>query len=183
MTSPTYILGTGFSKAINDCLPTLQGLSSHVSRVLKDRGLPVDLTPFNDNIEQWLSFVAVDQPWLNVAENYRNRALFYDAADVIYEYVVAQERLARSTHMPSWLMRLASMWSQQEATIITFNYDLFVERALTEYAASRDMSESPFWTYMYPIPLMVGAARSGFGIFAPEPPSGPFPLSSSCMGR
>jgi hypothetical protein len=41
------------------------------------------LAPFVKNLEQWLSYLSVDQPWPSYAENPRNRTTFHEASRAV----------------------------------------------------------------------------------------------------
>ena len=71
-----FILGAGFSKAINYRMPTMDELSSAVLRNLENVGLcvPDALDDLGNNIELWMTYLSQVQPWLKASDNYFNKA-------------------------------------------------------------------------------------------------------------
>lgn len=122
------ILGAGFSKAVSPAMPVMWELGG---QVIKRLGLPVEtLRPFGDDVERWLSHLAVDQPWLSSADNLANRSLFLRASEAVGDCIDEAEARATSSPPPNWLLRLVHDWANREVVVITFNYDLLIERAL-----------------------------------------------------
>ncbi|HEY3466894.1 MAG TPA: hypothetical protein VGL47_17295 [Amycolatopsis sp.] len=159
MTSSVYLLGSGFSRAISEHMPTMDGLSAAIRSDLRARGrptLPGEDTPLADNFEQWLSYLIEDPPWLDDGQKFRNRAAFSDVAESLHSVLSALQALAAEDAPPGWLPQLVRYWQGVGAVVITFNYDLLVERTLlTEAAGLR-------WTGIYPVPIApLGIRTSG----------------------
>lgn len=161
------LLGAGFSRAINARFPLLSDLSNTVTEKLDLR--QEELEPFDRNIEQWLSYLAVDQPWLTDQENLRNHALFNDASRVIYEAVKSAELEVIMKPCPSWLRKLTEVWCDEEADLVSFNYDLLIERALMELGRIRT------WSDIYTIPLEERMPAGSSGFLSADGPSGKVP--------
>lgn len=127
------ILGSGFSRAISEHMPTMSELGSGV---LGRLGLePTVLDDFGGNLEQWMSYLSVDQPWLTPADNYENRGLFERVSRAVYdEIAVDEQRVMSDTALPIWLARLAWTWNQERVRVFSFNYDTLLERAVTATA-------------------------------------------------
>jgi len=144
------ILGAGFSKAVHKAFPVLSELAERVVPLLKGRAAP-STQPLVDELrraiesskegngdehgrpsvdfEGWLSRIAVDQPHLNLAENYERRALFANAATAIRQVLLEAEDTAFSTGLPSstWPYELLRLLDVRRATVITMNYDTIIE--------------------------------------------------------
>jgi len=163
------VLGSGFSRAISKYMPTMPELGA---RVLEELHLdPEVLAPFGGNLEQWMSYLSIDQPWLAPAENYKNRGLFEDVSEAISDVIISSEMSAIVREpLPIWLIRLAWKWSDEETAIFSFNYDTLVERAVG--ATGRVMTLGD----LYALPLAERwAVGDGGGMFATAPPPGPLP--------
>lgn len=120
------ILGAGFSKAVSTAMPVLWELGD---LVLDRLALPKDtLRPFGGDLERWLSHLAIDQPWLSSADNLMNRAMFLQASEAVGNCIDEAEATVISQPPPQWLIRLMLDWARREVAIITFNYDLIIER-------------------------------------------------------
>jgi hypothetical protein len=86
------ILGSGFSRAIAKPMPTLSELRD---LVLSDLGMEAQqLDMFGGNLEQWMFFIAVDQPWLSDADNFANRSLFERVRESLARCITTAENSA-----------------------------------------------------------------------------------------
>lgn len=132
--SVTYILGAGFSKAINDNMPTMPQLSQHVvEKIPIDRLRQISgASLFRHDFEAWLTYLSTEQPWLKQSENLRNQAAFFEIAEAVSEVIEKIQNLVFKARIPPWLTTLAHHWDQDSASVITFNYDSLVEAAAQE---------------------------------------------------
>jgi len=154
-----FILGAGFSKAVNDVMPVLSELTNGVTSTLRGWDIEVgeDLEAITD-VEQWLSFLADPAPWLGSSEQGRNYALFADVSRAIYEVLTAMEITASVQPAPPWLLTLVEYWQSTFATVITFNYDRLVELAFLEIMSRPGV----YWASdLYAIPISPAAQRVG----------------------
>ena len=132
--SPRYVvvLGAGFSKAVDSRMPTNDELGDEVRGRLEasGNGLPDELT--RGSFEEWLSRLAEDQPDLFEHENLQGRRYFSLISRTIAE--VIQEREDEVTRAgdwpPGWLRAFLGATHGRRATVITFNYDTLLERAV-----------------------------------------------------
>jgi len=125
--STFYILGAGFSYAISQHMPLLTDLTAGV---LNQLGLPkAVLDPFGSNLEQWLSHISVDQPWLGDSDNLTNRATFLRASNAVRDCIDRAEAQATKEAPKPWLLRLVCEMCERCSKAATFNYDLLLERA------------------------------------------------------
>ena len=160
---PFVLLGAGFSKAINSLMPTLAELRP---RVLDRLGVePSELLPYGNDLEQWLSFLSVDQPWLTDVENLSNRVTFLRASTAVSECIREIEQEVVETPFPNWLSRLVTSWCADSATVVTFNYDVLIERVLTSLGLVGE------WADVYRVPLVsrqLGASAGlSYGVMNP----------------
>lgn len=165
--APFVLLGAGFSKAINTLMPTLVEL---LPRVLSRLDVhPSELVPYGNDLEQWLSFLSVDQPWLTDVENMSNRVMFMRASLAVSECIQEIEQEVLETPFHSWLSRLIASWCANSATVVTFNYDVLVERVLTTLGLVTE------WADVYRVPLVsrqLGASAGlNFGVMHPPGPT------------
>lgn len=132
--SPRHVvvLGAGFSKAVGCRMPTSDELGCEVRERLEvsGNGLPDELT--RGSFEEWLSRLAEDQPDLLEHENLQGRRYFSLISRTIAE--VIQEREDEVTQSddwpPGWLRAFLGAAHGRRATVITFNYDTLLERAV-----------------------------------------------------
>jgi hypothetical protein len=80
------------------------------------------------NFESYLNYLALDHPWLSEAENLRNSALFLEISRRI-GIIITKTMLPEldDADPPEWLSALLAYWARWECTVITLNYDTFVE--------------------------------------------------------
>lgn len=164
MSGKFVLLGAGFSRAIGHAMPLLSELGE---AVLARLGLPADtLMPFHD-LEQWLSFLAQGQPWLDDGANLRNQALFRDVARAVATEISAAEATVLASPPPSWLTRLAWDWASDSAHVATFNYDTLLERGTSNAGLVLT------WADLYSMSLERRTAPGDNFMFATEAPPGP----------
>lgn len=158
-----YLLGAGLSRAVSDCMPVMLQLGRHVLALLE---LPANtLQPHNGDLEAWLSYLAAPQPWLRESENLTNRALFMQVSETIFKIINDAEQDVLRETAPAWLLRLGWQMSLQHASVLTFNYDLLLERACMT------LHRCTGFTDLYASPLME-RRLPGTGVFlSRNPPS------------
>lgn len=132
------LLGAGFSRAISSEMPLMKDLGP---LVLERLCLPADtLAPFGGDVEAWLGHIGSDEPWLEDSDNLRSRARFVDGVQAIHDIIVDGQSRA-GEEPPKWLLRLVTQWAHDQATILTFNYDTLLERALSEVVGARGFGD------------------------------------------
>lgn len=163
----TYLLGSGFSRAISDHMPVLNELSQAVRGDLQARGepsLPGQDTPISNNFEQWLSYLVDTPPWLSEGQKLRNRGSFLDVSESIHNVLNTCQTKAAGDPPPEWLMQLVRYWEYTSSTVITFNYDVLVELAWLHENTDR------WWLHLYPASLSPIAVRTA-GILGDDYPA------------
>ena len=132
-----FILGAGFSKAINSRMPTMKELTAAVSERIEisELSLPPPLRDSEDrgralesNIELWMTYLSQRQPWLDESFNQYNLALATRIRRYIKE-IINQSTSDSMESAPTWLGPLLEEWSARQVSVITLNYDTLVERA------------------------------------------------------
>jgi NAD-dependent SIR2 family protein deacetylase len=84
------------------------------------------------DFENWLSFLAEDDPWLREEDRLRNRSIFLRVSALLYDVISHREIAARRDAPPDWLRMLIARWHEDKSSVITFNYDTLVEAAFTD---------------------------------------------------
>jgi len=125
-----FILGAGFSKAVNELFP----LAAELLGPIED-ALGQDLTSGvrrkgGEGFEQWLSRLAEDQPYLSPDNNLERSVAFLRVSQKIGEILTERENEALKCPIPDWLAKLIFAWHIRQATVISFNYDNVVEAAV-----------------------------------------------------
>lgn len=155
-----FVLGSGFSKAIGQEMPTISDLTNEVkhsvSQELLDR-----LGKFKDeNIESILSFLLSDFPWQNDVEHYQHLSDFEFLSGRV-SHLIKQSRmeLLRKVNrgrkeLDDWIKDLFSIWHEQQLNVITLNYDTCVERIfITKFDEHFEDDSSPRSDDLYNLPL------------------------------
>jgi hypothetical protein len=123
--SDVFILGAGFSRAVSSRMPLMNDLSRMI-----EEDVPAAKRKRQNlgNFESYLNYLALDHPWLSEAENLRNSALFLEVSRQIGE-IITKTMLPEldDADPPEWFPALLDYWARWECTIITLNYDTFVE--------------------------------------------------------
>lgn len=170
-----FILGAGFSRAVNRKMPLMVDLAVAVrSRLqLQADEVPAGVPP--SDLEAWLSYLDSEPPWLDEAARLRSRALSIEIREEIGNEIALWDQAAGQEQMPEWLGELVSYWHEHESTVATFNYDLLVERAFCETFSGSSLLDDrgreieAVWAgSLRPIDVAPAASRSGFAVFAPE---------------
>ncbi|WIE85094.1 SIR2 family protein [Curtobacterium sp. MCPF17_021] len=133
----------------------------------------IDLGPlsrFGNDLEQWMSFLSVDQPWLSAADNYANRSTFLRLSDQINKQIMDAEERAVASTPPEWLIRFVWEMSDREASLFTFNYDTLLERGLSL------LRRTSTWADLYGAPLSTRTAPSSGLVLGPDEPKGLIPM-------
>lgn len=151
-----YVLGSGFSKAVAEEMPTLWQLSQTVHTYLREEQIPGANTPVAYNFEQWLSYLADPAPWLDLSSQLRNQAAFVRVAAAVGELLDIAQIKVSLRPPPAWLIQLVEYWEYTSATVLTFNYDVLIEAAWLASARGGQRQ-----TVLYPVPLTPAAARIG----------------------
>src|SRR5664279_5329506 len=105
MSDTVFVLGSGFSRAINSAMPTLRELSEGVLEDLRSNGLPLPPghdSPVSADFERWLSFLVDSPPWLSTGDQERNHASFSDIAGAVYRCLSALQVQATMEPQPEW---------------------------------------------------------------------------------
>ena len=160
--SDVFILGAGFSKAISSEMPTLDELSREVKKSLhrKNVAVPSEFDDLGNNIESWMTFLSQRQPWLKEYDNDYNRSLASRIREQIGEIINDCTLKAARFDIPAWLSTLIKSWHDNQATIITLNYDTLIERASRELQVTEDIKRV-LAMQMYPPYFSNVASRPG----------------------
>jgi len=125
--APVYILGAGFSKAIHDDMPVTNELGTAIAKRLE---LGTNFLNEPGGFEAHLSNLLTRMPFLSAHQNLENRALALKILSAMADYLDQCENNATRQQAPLWLAQLVALWHAEKATVLTFNYDTLVERAV-----------------------------------------------------
>jgi hypothetical protein len=127
---PVFVLGAGFSKAIDSRMPTSEDLGAKVKELLKNEGQPLPAELTRGTFEEWLSRLADDQPDLWEHENLQRRAWFSQISRAVARVIEECEddvRHDESAPPPLWLRAFIGAAHGWRATVVTLNYDTLLE--------------------------------------------------------
>jgi len=121
-----FVLGAGFSRAVSDRMPLTDELGKLcLPHVTPDVSLPADFR--GGRLETYLSELAIDQPYLSLIENMRNRALFEEFSGAIGLVLGARQNAVMGCRPPHWLVQFLVSAHVARAGVLTFNYDTLLE--------------------------------------------------------
>ncbi|MDA8184905.1 MAG: hypothetical protein M0035_10845 [Actinomycetota bacterium] len=127
--SPVLILGAGFSKAVHQALPITDELGERVRVRLSRRDrekLPRGRFR-GGRFEEWLSYLAEDQPHLAEDRAFEDQALLRRVTQAVRDVLSEAQADALRSGGPGWLFELLSVLCISRATVISLNYDNLVE--------------------------------------------------------
>jgi hypothetical protein len=145
-----FILGAGFSKAVNSLMPSLTELSIKVKERCGSDKLPPPLLNFGDNIELWLTYLSQPQPWLKETHNLQNRALFIYMTEIIGQVLDEITKEVVGQDCPDWFCSLMEWWHKNKSNVITFNYDTLIERAIPKALKGADIEMPDVYPVSFP---------------------------------
>jgi hypothetical protein len=121
------VLGAGFSLAVSGRFPLTDALGNQAVDIA---GIQM-AEPFEGGrFEAWLSKLAEPQPYLSPAENTENFAKFQRLIEALHQILCEAEAAAVADGLPDWVVRFVTALHFRRATVVTFNYDRLVERAM-----------------------------------------------------
>lgn len=127
---PVYVLGAGFSRAVNQDMPLMNDLGHELQSRLDFLG--EESSSASVNFEDWLNVRVTALPflkgWQNASRSAQAERIIAEIAAILDERTNA----ALSTASPAWLLRLVELWHAENAAVVTFNYDPLVESAINE---------------------------------------------------
>lgn len=176
MDREVFILGSGFSKALHSSMPTLQELSRQVHEAFGAGWDPDWHGELRDNVELLLTYLAAHNPWEDPAQRHEGLRSFYDVRDLVID-LIEQAQVDVSSDLddpPSWLVDLVNYWHNNRATVITFNYDVLVERAASEVLRKQGKRRPP--SDLYPVAIMPLVSRWGGGLYGGQVDNDTFTL-------
>lgn len=166
-----YLLGSGFSKAIDSRMPTLSELSANVYAAMAHAWDDAWGQDLRDNVELLLTYLGTQAPWARAPERHYALGKYHDVLDVVVHMLREAQSsvLGDENALPAWLADLTRLWHQQRATVITFNYDVLVEQAFSQTVHVEDGQQRSHAhpSMLYPVPVTPATARAG-GAWAPD---------------
>ena len=167
--SEVFVLGSGFSKAVNEAMPTLGELSECIVPALRKRDseLVDRLKRLGSNVELWMSYLSQSQPWLSVEQNQYNLSFTGVIRKLIYSHI--DDLVSKINTAPEWMSRLVTKWDEERVTVISLNYDTLVERVTVDlkFQESDGRSRSLTAWDIYPS-YLVNAGTRGASTWLPE---------------
>ena len=159
-----FILGAGFSKAIDDRMPTLGDLSTDLLGTIRERdpkfGDHLE-TLSEDNVELWMNYLFQDSPWLSAEDNYHKLSMAHYVRKQLAAIIGSRERSIREP--PRWAAELVDRWHRRRAIVLSLNYDTLVERVAGSRqtdAGGEDRGIHP--SDLYPRYFTYVGGRAGF---------------------
>lgn len=145
-----FVIGAGFSKAISKAMPTLGELTAQVRQERPELLDGLDSRIFQDDIESILTYLATPQPWLTEETQLVNKSRFLGLSAEIGRWIEKGQEIALASDPPPWLLSLVGHWDGEQCTVLTFNYDLLIEKAVCELQS--DAHRSAGFDSLYPVP-------------------------------
>ena len=164
-----FILGAGFSRAISNRMPLMGGdLTSAIGKEFSSDPLFRKVPFSNTDIELAMTYLAGQNPWLDEADGFANRALLSRIIQTVWDHIHYKipEVLSELPECRCWLVQLVHWLHTRAAVVITFNYDTLLERAFRTVMLSdkRNQPERVHPIDLYTIPLIqLGSGMDLYG--------------------
>ena len=150
--SDVFILGAGFSRAVNRLFPLAADLLVPI-RTQLGKQLGSEVQPRGgEQFEQWLSRLAEGQPYLSPDANLERSAAFLRVSKKISEILTYHENSALEDPEPEWLAKLIATWHIRQTTVISFNYDNLIEAAVQTQASRLGVTVDNILRQLPPLP-------------------------------
>lgn len=120
-----YILGAGFSKAIDEKMPLMDDLGKQCANIVDNCSYK------SGSFEQWMTIMLQDLPFLDESSNLKRKSEVLNCIDAIahiLDRITNQIQFAITC--PLWLRQFVNLIAAEKACIITFNYDTLLEVAI-----------------------------------------------------
>lgn len=158
-----FLLGAGFSKAVNSSYPLLQGRDSLTEKVIEkfDESYEKqslvkhldELPPvLHKNIEELLTYLNTDFPWKTKTQKKQNEALYEALTNAIVEEINSVPKNLRN--MDSYLVNFIRQVNKKRYPVITLNYDTLFEELTQKYYEPQHSNEKIRYGDLYQIPIM-----------------------------
>jgi hypothetical protein len=147
------IVGSGFSKALFNEMPTVSELSTCFESVEDLVGEPY--REFLHDPELLLSYLGLGQPWNEPEEGLRNQALFVALQRVLAEHIAKCEARAFARPIVGWAVPLLEWLHRGRVPVISLNYDTVIERLIRNCMKQAPREERPREYDLYDLPLSV----------------------------
>jgi hypothetical protein len=123
-----FILGAGFSRAIDQRMPVMAELTWALAEELP-KSLLTEVPFLAEDFELGLTYLAEGHPGLSEPVRLRNRALFLEITQRLAKLLVERTNQVNTALSCSWLAPFAHYLHDRKATIATLNYDTLLETA------------------------------------------------------
>ena len=148
-----FILGAGFSKSISENMPLMSELTESLKHRMERNSHPRDVvveTPqgefkplklpseisaisrVENNVETWLNCLLEPAPFVRAPSRWAQKALALEMIEALREDIRRGESSTLASDPPDWLNPMVDYWIRHGSSVVTFNYDTLVERAITE---------------------------------------------------
>jgi hypothetical protein len=137
-------------------MPLMSDLLPVAATAVRTRSpsLAIRLERLGADLELWMSYLAQSPPWLPDADGLYNQSIFARVASALAKEIVLRQNHALQKPPRPWLIDLVTTWHKRRSLVLTLNYDVLVEKALTR-------ATSIPYPMSYQIPVPPIDARNG----------------------
>lgn len=127
---PLFLFGAGFSKWISPDMPLMSDLLLNIPKGIKQKIDEANLRYIinNNNIEHLISYLHTKYPWKTNQEYYQNLALYSEIIKYLCDTIRTASIISKSNLENSYIEKLTIYWKKHTSCLLTFNYDVFLER-------------------------------------------------------
>ena len=168
MTEQLFVLGSGFSKAYSESMPTVNELAG----LLKCQNYLAEepYASLTSDPELLLTYLSWEQPWQKRQEHWLERSHFERTQREIATSIARSEHDAfEQAGVVDWLKDLIEYFHEHKQVVISFNYDTIIERVCHQIQPrSFGTFISDFAFYRLPLTLISSRVKGGGHIFNAE---------------
>ena len=172
---PVFVLGAGFSTAVNRMMPVMKALYDGVTRNMEgaDRdtfeALVPDALRRDQDLEKCLSFLDQAPAWLDREDADQARTTARKVRGLIAVQIQACTESTVHQGCEPWLRELVEAWTRTKCTVITLNYDTLIETARRKQKEVEGYEWN--WETIYPAYLLPARNRAGQEWGRPDNPN------------
>ncbi|MBS6474312.1 MAG: SIR2 family protein [Acetobacter sp.] len=169
MTKRIFFLGAGFSKAIDEDYPLMEGLTQNIGIMLEKESVAKhyeEIAPLTKgNVESLLTYLATDFPWKSDVTKFSNHALYAAIIEKISEEFKRLIKEYKGINNPVWNQFSSFVKKNwEDCNFITLNYDILLEQLLLKNFIEKENDKYSIFNgfYRYPIAYIGERDNSAF---------------------
>ena len=177
-----FILGSGFSKALNNCMPTLSDLGKEINEYVNvDGGEDENANSLNtlykkyimrkgiDNFEEILTLLYQEFPWKEIEEKHIFKVLYFYISKILHKIINDNQIRGGNYSNNENLISFIKYITEHKSTVITFNYDTILETVTNQIFKGKFLTINDIYPInleeLIPINAQIHPKLDGFKLY------------------